>query len=91
MRNANAIPSSTGATIRIAGAPPHHGWAVRYRSGVPELDAAKGPLWISQFPPQQGWATFGENPWLWESEADANKIVDFLREQIEVETEVEHV
>lgn len=86
MKNATVVPSSRVFTVRIQGAPERHGWAVRYKSGSSELDAAEVPLWISEFRPQENSITFGENPWLWESETDANKIVEFLRENMEVET-----
>jgi hypothetical protein len=90
MKNATVVPSTSRAfVIRLQGVPQHHGWALRYKSGSPELDAAKGPLWISSFRPQEGTLDFGDNPWLWESEADAQKVADHLRKNIEVEMEVE--
>lgn len=91
MKNTKVIRESSGAwVVPIPGAPKHHGWAVRYVSGSTELDAVKSPLWITRFRPQHE-VSFGENPWLWESEADANKIVGFLRREIEVETKAEYV
>jgi len=90
MKNATIVPSTSRAVaIRLEGAPTHHGWALRYRSGSLELDAAKDPLWISSFRPQEGSLTFGDNPWLWASEADAKKVADLLRTEHEIETEAE--
>jgi len=78
--------------VRLKGAPPPHGWAIRYKSGAEEKpDIAPGDL-LSQWSVDSEGVTFNfsSDPTdmvIFDEEADAVKVVGWLRNNAEVETE----
>jgi hypothetical protein len=79
--------------VPLQGAPANHGWALRYVSGVPDFSGEKQTLYLTDWRPTAGKVTFGwgDNPWLWEKEDEARKIVELLRSNCEIETDAVHV
>ncbi|MFI5117174.1 MAG: hypothetical protein ACHP8B_10820 [Terriglobales bacterium] len=78
--------------VRIKGAPPLRGWALKHLSGMEALDVKPG-YWLSEWSLSSDGttATFNFEPELYvafDTEAEAKAVSDALRANSEIETEV---
>jgi hypothetical protein len=82
--------------VRLQGAPPPRGWTVRYTSGIEEkYEIHSGDL-LSQWSTDSEAIIFNFSPdrhdmVIFDTEAEVVKIVEFLRKNAGVETEVSKV
>jgi hypothetical protein len=96
MKNIEEIPSPTipSFRVRIQGAPPLRGWAVKHLSGMEDLGVKPG-FWLSQWrvssTGDKDSATFKFEPELamcFNEESVAKAVSTVLREQGEIQTEI---
>lgn len=94
MKNVEEVsPARPVFKVRLKGAPPPKGWAIRYKSGAEERpDIQPGEL-LSQWSVDRGGITFNFSPdradmFTFDNEEDAVKAVEWLRNDSEIETEV---
>jgi hypothetical protein len=90
MKNCTVVTAKGSAHIQITGMPPLHGWAIKYLSGIEEKTIKPG-FWLSMWDSTtQGGTEFAFHEELFmvfNDEAYARGIPDFLRTYADVETE----
>jgi hypothetical protein len=78
--------------VRLQGAPPPRGWTVRYKSGAEEIPEYQPGNLLAQWSVDNDGVTFSFSPnphdlVTFDNEAEVAKIVEWLHENAEIESE----
>ena len=90
MKNVVIVPSRPAIRFPVQGFPPLEGWAVRLLIDIPDADYKKG-YWMSRWsnsPAVREFAFEAESHMVFNVEADAKAVSDYLRNEAEIGTEV---
>ncbi len=90
VKNCIIVPTKPAFCIRLAGAPPLSGWAIRLIAGIDDEEIRPG-FWMSRWYSDQEVVEFAferELHMVFNSEADARKVRKFLVENADISTEV---